>query len=222
MGRMIDLTTEDGVTIGAYRADPPGKPKAGLVVVQEIFGVNAHIRGIADRYAEAGYLVVAPALFDRAERGVELGYGPDALPQAFALLGKVTVEQALLDIAAAAGAAAEAGPVGLVGYCFGGLLAYLSACRLDCLNAAVGYYGGRISNYLGETPAIPLLLHFGEKDSHIPLADVERIREAHPAIPIHLYPADHGFNCEARASYDKPSAELAFERTLHFFDTRLS
>jgi carboxymethylenebutenolidase len=221
MGRMIELATEDGAKVSAYRADPPGTPKAGLVVVQEIFGVNAHIRGVADRYAAQGYLVVAPALFDRVEPGVELGYTPDVMAKAFGLLGQVTVEQSLTDIAAAVAVASEAGKVGLVGYCWGGLLAYLTACRLPGVTAAVGYYGGRITNYVDEKPQIPLMLHFGEHDTHIPMTDVDKIQAAHPSLPIHLYPADHGFNCEARGSYDKPSADLALERTLAFFASHL-
>jgi carboxymethylenebutenolidase len=218
---MIELTTEDGATIGAYRADPEGKPKAGLVVVQEIFGVNHHIRAVADRYAALGYLAVAPALFDRVERGVELDYTPEGVGKGRSLLGGLSAEQSLTDIAAAAAVAAEAGPVGLVGYCWGGRLAYLAACRLDGVAAAVGYYGGRIVDFLGETPQAPLLLHFGERDAHIPLSEVEAIRAAHPELPIHVYAADHGFNCDERASYDKPSADLALERTLAFFERHL-
>ncbi|HLY55993.1 MAG TPA: dienelactone hydrolase family protein [Stellaceae bacterium] len=222
MGKFIDLTTNDGARISAYRADPAGTPKAGLVVVQEIFGVNHHIRSVADRYAAQGYLAVAPALFDRVERGVELGYDQAGREHAFAILPRLAPEQSLADIAAAIAVAQEGGKVGLVGYCWGGTLAWLSAARVSGLAACVGYYGGHIAKAVGETPKIPIMLHFGERDAHIPMSDVEAIRKAHPEVPVYDYPADHGFNCDERASYDKPSADLALERTLAFFAEHLA
>jgi carboxymethylenebutenolidase len=217
MGRMIELTTADGTTIGAYRADPPGPPRAGLVVLQEIFGVNHHIRAVADSYAARGFLAIAPALFDRVERGVELGYDEASFAKARTLVPRLQPDETLHDVAAAIAAAAEGGKVCLVGYCWGGTLAYLAASRLERLTASVGYYGSGIAKQPDEVPRVPLILHFGERDAHIPMSDVEAIRTAHPEIPVHVYPADHGFNCDERASYDRPSAELALERTLDFF-----
>jgi len=217
MGETITLTSSDGTNFSAYRARPTGQVKGGIVVVQEIFGVNHHIRSVADRYAAEGYLAIAPALFDRIEPGIELGYDQASMGTAFGLFGKIDVDLAVADVAAAVAAASEAGKVGVVGYCFGGRLAYLASARIPGLAAAVGYYGGGILNYLGEAPKAPLLLHFGERDSHIPLSDVEKIQAAYPAIPVHIYAADHGFNCDERASFDAPSAKLALERTLAFF-----
>jgi carboxymethylenebutenolidase len=222
MSRTIELHAADGVTISAYRADPAGKPKGGIVVLQEIFGVNHHIRAVADGYAAEGYLAVAPALFDRGEPGVELGYDQAGITRGVELRAKPSLDQTLADIAAAVAVAAEGGKVGVVGYCWGGLLTYLASSRLTGIAAAVGYYGGGISNFLSDTPKTPLLLHFGERDAHIPQTDVDKIRQAHPAVPIQVYPADHGFNCDERGSYDKPSAELARQRTLEFFAAYLA
>ncbi len=217
MGDFISLTSKDGFELSAYRALPGGKPRGGIVVVQEIFGVNRHIRSVADGFADEGYLAVAPALFDRVEKGVELGYGPQDRPKAMELVGKAKMDDALADIASAIEAAKEAGKVGLVGYCWGGTLAFAAACRLSGLAAVVGYYGGGIARMRHEQPKVPLTLHFGEKDEHITRADVDAIRAAHPDVPIYLYPAGHAFNCDERSSYDEQSAELARTRTLAFF-----
>ena len=222
MGKAIELTAKDGFKFNAYRADPVGAPKAGLVVIQELFGVNSHMRSVTDHFAAEGYLAIAPAIFDRAERGVELGYGPADLQKAQPLRAKIPVEQTLTDISAAVSAAAQGGKVGVIGYCWGGLLTYLAACSLPGLTAGVGYYGGGTANQLDKVPQIPLMLHFGERDKHIPLADVEKIRTAYPSIAIYTYAADHGFNCSDRASFDKASAELALKRTLEFFAQHLT
>jgi carboxymethylenebutenolidase len=221
MSQTIKLTAADGVTIDAYRADPPGKPKGGLVVLQEIFGVNAHIRRVADGFAAKGYLVIAPALFDRTKPGVELGYTPEDIPAGVALVGEVGHDKTMLDVAAAVKAASEGGKVGVVGYCWGGSLAYAAACSIDGVAAAVGYYGGNIAKSLASKPRVPLMLHFGEKDAHIPMSDVAAIKAALPQVPIYTYDADHGFNCDARGSYDKPSAAEALDRTLAFFAQHL-
>ena len=222
MSRTIKLTTDDGVTIGAYRADPPGKPKGGIVVLQEIFGVNPHIRRVADGFAAEGYLAIAPALFDRAKPGVELGYNPDGMQAGRGYVGQIEPAKTMLDVKAAVKAASEGGKVAIVGYCWGGSLAYAAACSLDGLAAAVGYYGGTIAKSLDRRPQVPTILHFGEKDAHIPMSDVEAIKAALPDLPVYTYNADHGFNCDARGSYDKPSAALALERTLAFLDKHLS
>lgn len=217
MSQTIKLTAADGVTIDAYRADPSGKPKGGIVVLQEIFGVNAHIRRVADGFAAQGYLVIAPALFDRAKPGVELGYTPEDMPAGVALVGEVGHDKTMLDVAAAVKAATEGGKVGVVGYCWGGSLAYAAACSIDGVTAAVGYYGGTIAKSLASKPKVPVILHFGEKDAHIPVSDVAAIKSALPQVPVYTYDAGHGFNCDARGSYDKPSAAVALDRTLAFF-----
>ena len=216
MSQTIKLTAADGTTIDAYRADPTGTPKGGLVVLQEIFGVNPHIRRVADGFAAEGYRVIAPALFDRVKPGVELDYNQEGMGAGIALMGQVDQGKALLDVAAAVAAASDAGKVGIVGYCWGGSLAYAAACSVDGLAAAVGYYGGNIAKSLDRKPKVPVMLHFGERDAHIPLSDVAAIKAALPDVPVYTYDADHGFNCDARGSYDKPSAAQALERTLAF------
>ena len=222
MGENINLTAKDGVTIGAYRSAPGDEPKGGMVVLQEIFGVNHHIRAVADRYAAAGYLAIAPALFDRVEPGVELGYGEADRPRAMEIRGKTKLEETLADIEAAVALAAAGGSVGVVGYCWGGTLAWAAATRLSGISAAVGYYGGGIAGMLNEQPRAPVMLHFGERDKHIPLSDVEKIKAAHPEIPVFIYPADHGFNCDERESYDAASAKEAQARTFAFFAENLA
>lgn len=221
MGEKIELTCRDGEKIGAYVARPSGTPRGGVVVLQEIFGVNHHIRAVADRFAAAGYLSVAPALFDRVERNVELGYGPEDRPRAMDLRGKTRVEATLQDIEAAIAVAKQGGKVALVGYCWGGTLAFLGACRLPGLAASVGYYGGGIAAIASERPRIPLMLHFGAHDKHIPLSDVEKIRAAQPTAPVFVYDADHGFNCDERESYNQAATGEASLRTMEFLAAEL-
>ncbi|MCD7107773.1 dienelactone hydrolase family protein [Rhizobium sp. DKSPLA3] len=216
MGTMIQLTAGDGVTIDAYKAEPEGPPRGGVVVLQEIFGVNAHIKRVADRFAREGYLVIAPALFDRVEHGVELGYAAEEFPAAVGLVQRVDHAKTPLDVAAAVTAASEGGKVAVVGYCWGGSLAYQAACSTDGVAAAVGYYGGNIAKSLDRRPTVPVMLHLGERDDHIPMSDVAAIKAALPDVPIFTYDAGHGFNCDARASFDEPSAAKALERTLAF------
>ncbi|MCH8036932.1 MAG: dienelactone hydrolase family protein [Proteobacteria bacterium] len=187
MGENIRLTAADGFELGAYRARPDGAAKGGVVVVQEIFGVNVHIRAVCDRYAEAGYLAVAPAIYDRIEPDVQTGYEPDDIARGRDIRAKADMTKVLADVAAAADAAAEGGKVGIVGYCWGGLIVYLAACRLgDKLACASGYYGGGIVSYLDEKPAVPLMLHFGSLDASIPLSDAEQIDKAYPEVAVHV------------------------------------
>ena len=216
MGTAIALTAEDGHRLEAFEAPAEGAAKGGLVVVQEIFGVNEHIRGVCDSFAAEGYAAVAPALFDRVERGVELDYGEDTFLRGRALRADVAWDHVVLDVTAAAERLAPLGPVGIVGYCWGGSVAWLAACRID-LACAVGYYGGHIIEFNDERPRCPTMPHFGERDPFIPMGDVETIRTAHTEVPVHVYNADHGFNCEVRSSYEPESASLARERTLAFF-----
>jgi carboxymethylenebutenolidase len=223
MNEWITLTAADGHQLSAYVAHPEAEPKAGLVVVQEIFGVNAHIRSVADSYARDGFLAVAPALFDRIERGVELAYDGADMQKAMTFIPKLDADKALADVAAAMEFAAHATgkKVGVIGYCFGGTLAWLAATRHHPA-AAVGYYGGRIANYAAETPSAPVMLHFGKQDTHIPAEEVEKVGSAHPGVEIYWYDAGHGFNCDARASYNRQAAELARERSLNFLMKHLT
>ena len=216
MSGWITLQAADGHSFAAWVAAPAGTPRGGLVVAQEIFGVNGHIRRVADGYAADGYLVVAPALFDRVERGVELGYEPPSIQRARALKDASGNDKPLLDLAAAVAHAATAGKVGIVGYCWGGLLAWLAAAKLDGLAAAVPYYGGGMPEHAALVPRCPVLAHFGAHDTHIPTPGVEALRQARPEIELHVYDAGHGFNCDERASFDAAAAQLARERTLAF------
>jgi carboxymethylenebutenolidase len=223
MGQMLTLTAADGFILGAYRADPTGTPKGALVVVQEIFGVNSHIRNVADNFAELGYVAIAPAIFDRASPGIEVGYDQAGIDVGLKARGAIPIDGTLADLQAAIDAVKGVGKVGIVGYCWGGTLAYLAAGKLTGLSAAVGYYGGQIaSSFLDVEPKVPTMLHFGETDQGIPLADVQKIIDRYPDMPVHVYSAGHGFNCDQRGSYDKPSAELALTRTLEFFHQNLA
>jgi carboxymethylenebutenolidase len=214
MGKSIELTASDGHRLAAYVAEPSGPPRGGIVVIQEIFGVTRHIRDVADQYAAEGYLAVAPALFDRVERNVDVPYADSAKGVAYKTASKL--DQVMLDIQAAVTRTRTAGKVGVVGYCWGGLLSYLAAARLD-VDAAVSYYGGGTQQHLAERPRAPMMFHFGEKDSHIPLSTVNEIKAAYPQGIYYLYSAEHGFNCTDRASFEPASAKLAFGRSLDFF-----
>jgi len=221
MGEKITLTCKDGQKIGAYVARPAGAPKGGIVVLQEIFGANQHIRKTADLYAAEGYLAIAPALFDRVEPGLELGYTGDDPKKGMETRGKTELPKTLMDIEAAIDAVKDAGKVGVVGYCWGGTLAYASAVNLPGVAAAVGYYGGGVAGMSDKKPNAPTMLHFGEKDHSISMADVEKVKANQPDIPVFVYPAGHGFNCDERASHDRESADLARSRTLAFFAKHL-
>lgn len=226
MGSFVQLTSADGFHSPAYVAQPTVPPKGGLVVLQEIFGVNSHIQAVADGYAAEGYFVVAPSTFHRVRQGVELGYTEADMGEGMAL--KTAVEAlpppgVMADIQAAIQLAAQGGKVGIVGYCWGGLLTWRSACTLQGLSAAVPYYGGGMTtpDEMARKEQVPTLAHFAEQDRWIPLDGVEAFRQAHPAVTVHLYPAHHGFNCDQRGSWDAPSAALARERTLAFLAQHL-
>lgn len=217
MGKMIELKASDGHSFAAYRAEPTGTPRGGIVVIQEIFGVNSHIKSVADGYAADGYAVIAPALFDRVQRGVDLGYTQDDIARGLALKNKAGLDAALLDVTAAVGALAGTGKVGVVGYCWGGLMTWLAAARVSGLACAVAYYGGGILDNADSKARCPVMAHFGERDGMIPVAGVKKLAAAHGEHQIFIYPADHGFNCDQRASYDAASAKLARQRSLEFF-----
>ena len=227
MGQFTEIQAADGQAIPAYVAQPKGQPKAGIVVIQEIFGVNAHIRNVADGYAAQGYLAVAPAIFHRVKPNVELGYEQADMEQGMAL--KTAVESlpspgVMQDIQAAIKHVSQAGKVGIVGYCYGGLLTWRSACTLDGLSAAVPYYGGGVTTReeVARQPKCPVLAHFGDQDHWIPLDSVEAFKKAHPEVEVHVYHANHGFNCDHRGSYNADAAKLALERTLAFFAKHLA
>ena len=214
MGTHIDLTASDGFKLGGYRAEPQGKPKGGLVVIQEIFGVNHHIRNVCDRFAAQGYVALAPAVFDRIQRNFECGYSADEIAHARTFIAKIDWDAMMRDTSAAIAAVTSAGKVGIVGYCMGGSVAFLAAAKLSGLSAAVGYYGGQIAKNADQKPKVPTQLHFGDQDQSIPMSDVEIVRQKRPECDIHVYHAGHGFGCDERASYDAASAKIAMERTL--------
>jgi carboxymethylenebutenolidase len=227
MGQTITLTAADGFAFPAYVAEPAGKPKGAIVLLQEIFGVNSHIRSVADGYAADGYRVVAPATFHRVKPGVELGYSEADMGEGFGLKTAVEALPApgvMQDIQAAIVEASQAGKVAIVGYCWGGLLTWRSACTLEGLSAAVPYYGGGMTAGDDATrlPRVPVLAHFGDQDHWIPLDSVEAFRKAQPQVEVHVYAANHGFNCDQRGSYNEAAATLARQRTLDFFAQHLA
>ena len=224
MGQDITVTTQDGSSIGAYMAEPEaGVARLGcVVVIQEIFGVNGHIREVTDGYAAQGYVAIAPKIFDRIDSNIELGYTEADMGKGIELaFQKLNLEQTLVDLQATIDLAGEHGKVGVVGYCFGGLLTWLAACRLSGVNAASSYYGGGIVGNLDKQAQCPTIMHFGELDAHIPLSDVDKIKAALSGVPVHIYAADHGFNCNHRGSYNEEAATLAYERTLAHFAEHL-
>jgi carboxymethylenebutenolidase len=222
MGQDIKLTASDGFKLGGYRADPPGQPKAAIVVIQEIFGVNHHIRAVCDRLASEGYAVIAPSIFDRMQPDFQCGYSPDEIAMARKFIANPDWDAMLRDTKAAIDAVKDIGPVGIIGFCLGGSIAYAAATKLSGLSAAVGYYGGAVVRFADDKPSVPTQLHFGEKDAGIPLGDVETIRAKRPDVEIHVYPgAQHGFHCDERASYDKASADIAWPRSLAFLARHL-
>ena len=212
---MTQLIAADGHRLTAYEVAPE-EAGAAVVIVQEIFGVNGHIRSIVDRYAGFGYRAIAPALFDRFEPGVELDYDETGIARGRKIAGEIAFEPAMLDVAAAVDHVRATGQVAVIGYCFGGTVAWLSASRL-AVAAAVGYYGGQVHALVDRTPKVPTMLHFGERDHAIPLDHVQAVAAAHPDVPVHVYEgAEHGFACDARSSYHPLSAAIALGRTLEF------
>ena len=229
MGQFIEVKAADGFACQAYLVEPEGRPRGAIVVLQEIFGVNSHIRAVADGYAAEGYLVIAPSTFARVKPGIELGYSDADMQGGFAL--KLAVEAlpapgVLADIQAAIAEAAHrsgGAKVGLIGYCWGGLLTWRGACELSGLTAAVPYYGGGMTTpeEAARQPKCPVLAHFAEQDQWIPNDTVEAFRAAQPGVEVQTYDAHHGFNCDQRGAWHEPSARLARERTLAFFARHL-
>jgi carboxymethylenebutenolidase len=217
LGQKLKLTTSDNHALGAYRADPSGTPNGGVVIIQEIFGVNHHIRAMCDRFAGIGYAAIAPQVFDRFARDFESGYSPDEIAHARSLIGNLNFDLMMKDIEASVGNLKSVGPIGIVGYCMGGTAAFLAACRVNALSAAVAYYGGMIGNFADEKPRCPVQMHFGEKDEGIPLSTIEGIKKKQPQAEVYTYPgAPHGFACDERASFRQEAADLAWQRTMAF------
>jgi len=221
MGDFTTLMARDGHEFRAWLAAPPGPPRGAVVVLQEIFGVNSHIRAVTDSFAAEGYVAVAPSLFDRVRRGIEIGYSEKEIQEGRGYVMQLKQDQTLKDIAASIAIVKHAGRVGTVGYCWGGRQAYLAASELP-IACSVAYYGGGITQMLEKKPKVPVMYHFGERDKHIPPDDVAKIKAAHPEGMFYIYPADHGFNCDQRGSYDAASAALARKRTLAFFSRYLA
>ena len=221
MSEFTTLMARDGHEFNAWLAAPAGKARGAVVVIQEIFGVNAHIRAVADGYAAAGYVAIAPALFDRVRGGIELGYDAGTMKEGMGYVQQLRREQTLLDLGASIAVVKHAGRVGVVGFCWGGRMAYVSACELP-VACGVAYYGGGIVQELARTPKCPMLYHFGANDSHIPASDIDQIRAADTRGIFHVYPgAEHGFNCDMRASFNAGAAQLAGQRTLAFLEQNL-
>lgn len=216
MGETIKLTAAGGHELDAYRADPAGASKGGIVVIQEIFGVNVHVRDVCDRLAGDGYTTLAPALFDRIRPGIELGYSEADLGEGFGYMQEVGNETPMADIQAAADALKPVGKVGAVGFCWGGQLAWLTSKSVD-VDCVVGYYGVAVQHTLEPAPNCPVMLHFADHDQFVPKEAADEVRAAYPDMPIYSYDANHGFNCDRRADFDETSAKTAMARTLEFF-----
>ena len=213
----LDITASDGKTIKMYIARPDDKPRGGIVVLQEIFGVNAHIRKVCERFANEGYVAAAPAIFDRLSPGFERDYGPEDVQAGIGMMKEFDREAVMLDIEAAIEVLKAYGKVGIVGYCLGGSLAYRAAISRDDLAAASCYYGGMVSDMADMAPKCPTIVHFGETDHSIPMEKVEIVKAKRPELPVYVYPAGHGFSCDARSAYEPESAKLAWERTIKLF-----
>ena len=223
MGKQISLVAADGFKLGAYRADPAGPAKGGVVVIQEIFGVNHHIRAVCDRVAAEGYAAVAPALFDRQQPNFECGYSPDEIANARKFVANPDWGAMMKDTQAAIDELKKGGPVAIIGFCLGGSVAFIAAAKLNGLSAAIGYYGGQIAKNVDQKPKVPTQLHFGEKDASIPMSDVDAIKQKRGGdCQIYVYPdAQHGFNCDERGSYNEGAAKVAWRRSIAFLGEHL-
>lgn len=217
LGKKIELSAADGHTLSAYRAEPAGKAKGAVIVVMEIFGVNSHIRNVADEFAADGYLAIAPAMFDRVQRDFESGYSPPEIEVGRGIMQKANIDDAVKDIAAALKNVQPAGKVAIVGYCWGGTVAFKAACDVDGLACAIAYYGGGLPGLIGQKPKCPVLFQWGETDASIPLEKAKEVAAAYKDQSHYFYPgAGHGFSCNQRGSFNAEAAKLAKERTLEF------
>jgi carboxymethylenebutenolidase len=223
LGKHFSLVASDNFKLGAYQAEPSGTAKGGIVVIQEIFGVNHHIRAVCDRLAAQGYAAIAPAVFDRQQPNFESGYSPDEIANARKFVANPDWGAMMRDTQAAIDAAKKFGPAAIVGFCMGGSIAFLAAAKLNGLSAAIGFYGGQIAKNADEKPKIPVQLHFGEKDASIPMSDIDIIKQKRAGdCEIYVYPdAQHGFNCEERGSYNEAAAKLGRERSREFLQKHM-
>ena len=222
MGKFVELKASDGHKFAAYVAEPSGKPRGGVVVIPEIFGVNSHIKQVADGYAADGYYAVSPAMFDRAQRNYDTGYSQPEIQAGVAIMQKLDWKQSMLDVDAAITEAKKGGKVGIVGYCYGGTVSWVAAAQAKGLSCAVPYYGGGMPGFIKEKPKVPTMCHFGETDQSPTLAQAKEIAAAHPEVTAHYYAgAGHGFNCDQRGSWNADAAKLARSRTVEFFRKHL-
>jgi carboxymethylenebutenolidase len=220
-GNMISLKSKDGVDVDCYHVKAEGARKGGLVLIMEIFGVTAHIKDLCDEYAARGYDVLSPQLYDRKVKGFEATYSQEDIEKSLKYRAEITTENFVDDVQMCVDKLKADGNAKtfITGYCYGGTVAWVAACRVKGLNAASCYYGGAIKNFIGENPKVPTICHFGEKDHGIPMDDVRAIEKAHPDVEVYVYDADHGFNSDRRNNYDKTAADLALKRTLELFET---
>ena len=222
MGKFIELKASDGHKLAAYLAEPSGRARGGVVVIPEVFGVNSHIKAVAEGYAADGYRAVSPAMFDRAQRNYDTGYSQPEIEAGVAIMQKLDWKQSMLDVEAAIAEAKKAGKVGIVGYCYGGTVSWVAAARAGGLACSAPYYGGGMPGFIGEKPKCPTLCHFGEQDQSPTLEQSKAIAAAHPEMTAHFYAgAGHGFNCDQRGSWNADAAKLARSRTLEFFREHL-
>lgn len=218
----IEITASDGQTLGAYLAVPETTPRGGVIVIQEIFGVNDHIRDVCDRLADEGYAAIAPAIFDRLEKNFQSGYSPEEIERARAFVPRFDIDACMLDVTAACDRLSEYGKVGIIGFCLGGTIAFLGATRIPSISAASGYYGRLIQNFADEVPKCPTQLHYAGEDVGIPPENYEDVRSRRPDLEFYLYDgADHGFNCDKRPSYHLEAAKLAWSRSMDLFENTL-
>jgi carboxymethylenebutenolidase len=218
-GRDIELEAPDGHRLAAYHVRPEGEAIGGLVVVQEIFGVNEHIRAVAEQYAAEGFETIAPSMFDRVEPGFRIPYSE--IPKGIEVMQKLHWDDVMTDVRTAMNALEDAKKIAVVGYCWGGTVAHVAAQRLP-VTAAVSYYGGGLPGFLEDPLGAPVMYHFGELDQHVPMDVVRAVQHHYPGMPVHVYKAGHGFNCDHRADYDNESAALAFERSVAFLKEHLT
>ena len=217
-GKMIEMTMADGATIGVYHVPPSGERRGGLVLIQEIFGVTEHIQELSDGYAADGYEVLAPALYDREAPGLQASYTPEDVQKAIKVARELhPFALSITDTQTCIDALKGAGPVFITGYCYGGSVSWVAACRCEGLAAASGYYGSLVPQFAAETPKCPTILHFGARDAGIPLEGVRKVEALHPEVGVYIYDAGHGFNSDRRTDYDAEAARLGRERTIALF-----
>ena len=218
-GTMIKMTMSDGAEIGVYHVEPVGARRGGLVLIQEIFGVTEHIKELCAKFADEGYEVLGPALYDREAPGLQASYSPEDVQKAIKIArGEHPFDLSIADTQTCIDALKSKGAVFITGFCYGGTVTWAAACRSGNLAAASGYYGGQIALMNDQNPKCPTMLHFGENDHGIPMSDIEKIKAAHPDVQVFVYPGvGHGFNCNHRPDYDAEAAKLAKQRTLELF-----